>query len=104
MLFHVTMTHTEENCAIYHREMMPGVLEAFENLEALGKELSVKLHYFTLCGPDHVAFVLLEADTLSAVSRYVLSIPMPAKNTIVPVEHLQDTIAMARAATAPAQD
>ncbi len=47
MLFHVTMTHTEENCAIYHREMMPGVLEAFENLEALGKELNVKLHYFT---------------------------------------------------------
>ncbi len=104
MLFHVTMTHTEENCAIYHREMMPGVLEAFENLEALGKELNVKLHYFTWCAPDHVAFVLLEADTLSAVSRYVFSIPMPQKINIVPVEHLQDTIAMAKAATAPAHD
>ena len=102
MLFHITMTHTEENCAIYHREMMPGVLEAFENLEALGKKLNVKLHYFTMCGPDHVAFVLLEADTLSAVSRYLFSIPMPAKNTIVPVEHLHDTIAMARAAAAAA--
>ena len=68
MLFHITMTHTEDNCAIYHQEMMPGVLEAFENLEALGEELNVKLHYFTWCGPDHVAFVLLEADTLSAVS------------------------------------
>ncbi len=104
MLFHVTMTHTEDNCPGYHREMMPGVLEAFENLEALGKELNVKLHYFTMCGPDHVAFVLLEADTLSAVSRYIFSIPMPAKNNIVPVEHLHDTIAMARAAAAPAQD
>ena len=104
MLFHITMTHTEDNCAIYHREMMPGVLEAFENLEALGQELNVKLHYFTWCGPDHVAFVLLEADTLSAVSRYVFSIPMPQKINIVPVEHLHDTIAMARAAVAPAQD
>ena len=104
MLFHVTMTHTEENCAVYHREMMPAVLEAFENLEVLGKELNVKLHYFTMCGPDHVAYVLLEADTLSAVSRFLFSIPMPAKNTIVPVEHLHDTIAMARAATTPAQD
>ena len=104
MLFHVTMTHTEENCALYHREMMPGVLEAFENLESLGKELNVKLHYFTMCAPDHVAYVLLEADSLSAVSRYLFSIPMPANNEIVPVEHLQDTIDMARAATAPAQD
>ena len=100
MLFHVTMTHTEENCAIYHKEMLPAVLAAFENLEALGKELNVKQHFFTMCGPNHVAYALLEADGLSAVSRYVFSIPMPADNRIVPVEHLADTIAMARAATA----
>ena len=98
------MTHTEDNCAIYNREMMPEVLDAFENLETLGKKLNVKLHYFTWCGPDHVAFVLLEADALSAVSRYLFSIPMQQKITIVPVEHLHDTIAMARAAVAPAQD
>jgi hypothetical protein len=103
MLFHVTMTHTEDNCAMYHREMMPAVLEAFENLEPLGKELNVKLHYFTWCGPAHVAFVLLEADALSAASRYLFSIPMPAQIDIVPVEHLDDTIAMARAAAAQAQ-
>ena len=104
MLFNITMTHTEDNCAIYHREMLPEVLEASENLEALGKELNIKLHYFTWCAPDHVAFVLLEADTLSAVSRYVFSIPMPQKINIVPVEHLDDTIDMAKAATAPAHD
>ena len=104
MLFHVTMTHTEDNCAVYHREMMPAILESYENLEALGKELNVKLHYFTWCAPDHVAFVLLEGDELSAVSRYLFSIPMRQKIEIVPVEHLHDTIAMARAATAQAQD
>ena len=104
MLFHITMTHTEDNCAVYHREMAPAVFESFANLEALGKELNVKLHYFTWCGPAHVAFVLLEADALSAVSRYVFSIPMPQKITIVPVEHLHDTIAMAKAATAKAQE
>ena len=104
MLFHVTMTHTEDNCPIYHREMMSGALEAQENLEELGRELNVKLHYFTWCAPEHIAFVLLEADTLSAVSRYVFSIPMPQKINIVPVEHLHDTIAMAKAAAAPAHD
>lgn len=102
MLFHVTMTHTEDNCAIYHKEMAPAVFESFANLEALGKELNVKLHYFTTCGPAHVFFVLLEAETLTAVNRYVFSIPMPQKIQIVPVEHLHDTIAMAKAATGQA--
>jgi len=104
MLFHVTMTHTEDNCAVYKSEIMPAVLESFENLEALGKELKVKLHFFTWCGPQHVAFVLLEADTLSAVSRFLFSIPMRQQINIVPVEHLHDTMAMAKAATAAAQD
>ena len=98
------MTHTEDNCAIYNSDMMPGILEAFENLGALGKELNVKLHYLTWCGPNHVAFALLEADTLSAISRYVFSIPMPQKTNIVPVEHMHDVIAMAKAVTAPSHD
>ena len=100
MLFHITMTHTEDNCPIYQREMMPNVLASFENFEAVCGELNVKLLYFTMCGPDHVAFVLLEADSLSAVSRCVFSIAMRQQISIVPVEHLSDTIAMARAATA----
>jgi hypothetical protein len=104
MLFHATMTHTADNCPNYHSEMMPGVLEAYENLEALGKELNVKLRYFTWCGPDHLAFVLLEADTLSAASRYLFSIPMPQKITIVPVEQLHDILAMARAMRPEAEE
>jgi hypothetical protein len=31
-LFHITLAHTEDNCPIYQREMMPGVLESFVNL------------------------------------------------------------------------
>ena len=104
MLYHVTMTHSEDNCPVYRKEMMPGVLESFANFEALGKELNVKLHYFTTCGPAHVFFALLEAETLTAVSRYVFSIPMPQKIDIVPVEHLHESIAMAKAATGQAQD
>ncbi len=36
MLFHVTATHTEDNCPGYHPEQMPAVLEAAE------KEVSSK--------------------------------------------------------------
>ena len=97
------MTHTEDNCAVYNDGIRPAVLEAFENLNALGKELNVELHYFTWCGPDHVAFVLLEADTLSAVNQYVFSIPIRQKISIVPVEHLPQTVSRAKAARPPTQ-
>jgi hypothetical protein len=40
--------------------------------------------------------MLLEADSLNAVSRYIFSIPMRQDAQIVPVEHLQDTMAMAQ--------
>ncbi len=96
MLYHIIMTHTEDNCPGYDREKMPEVLEAFKNLEARGKELNVKQHYFVWCPPSHVAFLLLEADSLNAVSRYIFSIPIRQDTQIVPVEHLQDTLAMAK--------
>jgi hypothetical protein len=68
------------------------------------KELNVKLHYLTWWGSNHVAFDLHQADTLAAVPRYIFSIPMPQKTNIVPAEHMPDVIAMAKAATASAQD
>ncbi len=102
MLFHVTMTHTEDNCPAYHRETMPAVLDAIQNLETLGKDLNVKLHFFTWCPPEHVVFALLEADELSAISQFVFSIPMLQKSDIVPVEHVRDAMPAFRAMAASA--
>jgi hypothetical protein len=96
MLFHVTMIHSEDNCPVYHRELAPAVMEAFDGLDGLSKELHVKIHYFTWCALDHEAYVLLEGDNLSNVSRLLFSIPMRQDIRIVPVEHLEDTIAMAK--------
>jgi hypothetical protein len=97
------MIHNEDNCPVYHPERMPEVIASFEKLEALGKELGVKQHYFTWCAPNHEAYVLLEADALSPVSRYLFSIPIRHNIKIVPVEPLSDTIDMARAVSAPGQ-
>ena len=30
MLFHITATHTEDNCPGYNRELMPPMLDAIE--------------------------------------------------------------------------
>ena len=75
---------------------MPSVIQAFEKLEALGKELNVKQHYFVWCPPDHVAYALLETDSIGAVSRYVFSIPIRQEVKVIPVEHLHDTVAFAK--------
>jgi hypothetical protein len=53
-----------------------------------------------MCGPTHVAFVLLEAPDLTTVARFVFSVKMKQQIDTVPVELLGDTIATARAATA----
>ena len=45
MLFHVTATHTEDNCPIYHPEKMPEVLASFDRLEGLAEELGVKCQH-----------------------------------------------------------
>ncbi|MEE9167534.1 MAG: DUF3303 family protein [Candidatus Neomarinimicrobiota bacterium] len=96
MLFHVTMTHSEDNCPGYERERMPEILRSFENLKAVGKDLDVKLHFFVWCPPDHVAYVLLEADSLNRISRFAFSIPIRQEIKIVPVEQIEDTVTMAK--------
>ena len=62
MLFHVTMSHTVDNCPIYHKdskEMMPKMIEAAEGLEGMAEELNEKnllpnfkpsgTHFFSHC-------------------------------------------------------
>ena len=97
MLFHITMTHSEDNCPAYNRDKMPEVLNAFENLGNMGEELGVKLQSFVWTPTDHVAYILAEADTLGALNRYLFSIPIPSHTRVVPVEPLADTVTMARA-------
>lgn len=97
MLFHVTMKHSAEDCPAYHREKMPAIMKAFENLEETQNALKVKQHFFVWCPPSHTAYLLVEADNLNAVSRYVFAIPFPHDTQIVPVEHLQETMSFAKA-------
>ena len=52
MLVHLTMTHTPEDCPGYHPESVPALLEAFDGLEAIGKEMNVKAHFICNGAPD----------------------------------------------------
>ncbi len=98
MLFHIFMTHKEDNCPAYHTELMPDLIASLENLEALGKELGVKAHTLLWGAPAHVAFAVLEADNVGAVARYLNSIPLKQDFEITPVVNLDEFVKFGKAA------
>jgi hypothetical protein len=103
MLFHVTMTHSADNCPAYHTERMPELLASLEKLEEIGKQLHVKTQSLTWGAPEHVAFAVLEADSLGAVGRYLNSIALTQDFTITPVQNVSDLIEFGKAAITQAK-
>ena len=103
MLVHVTMTHTPDNCPAYHADRLPGMIESMEKLAGLEKELHVKAHILLWGAPEHVAFAVLEADSLGAITRYLNSIAITQEFRITPVQHLGDIIEFGKEAVAKAK-
>jgi hypothetical protein len=103
MLFHVTMTHTADNCPAYHTEQMPEVIASIEKLEEVGKELNVRAHALLWGAPEHVAFAILEADSLTALGRYLNTIAIPQDFKITPVQNLSDVVELGKAMMAHAK-
>jgi len=97
MLFHVTMTHSADNCPAYHSEKAPGFIASMEKLEGLGKDLNITTHSLLWGAPDHVAFAVLEADSLNAIARYLNSIAITQDFKITPVQHVSEVLEFAKA-------
>lgn len=100
MLFHVTMTHTADDCPAYQPERMPAVIASLEALEQRGRELHVKAHALLWAAPAHVAFAILEADTLGTIARYLNSIAITQDFTITPVQNVSEVVEFGKAAMA----
>ena len=102
MLFHVTMTHTPDNCPAYHTERMPELLASMERLEEVGRETNVTAHALLWGAPDHVAFAVLEAESIGAIGRYLNSIALMQDFKITPVQKVADLVEFGKAAIARA--
>ena len=96
MLFHVMATHTPEDCPGYNRELMPGVVAAVENAEAVAEELNVKIHFFVNGVPEHISFLLLEADNTAVIARFANSFPLRQDFKVTAVIHDRELAAMGR--------
>lgn len=97
MLFHLTMTHTVDNCPGYlPPEKQAEIFAAADKIPEAARELNVKVHFLLQAAPEHVGYALLEADNLMAVSRFVSGFPFRLDSKVAVVEHLQDFIAAAK--------
>ena len=71
MLILATLTHSEDNCPGFNQEIMPNLIKGLETREELAKKHGVKLHGLWSGAPDHVFFVLVEADSSLAIDLFL---------------------------------
>ena len=96
MLFHVTATHSADNCPGYNRELMPPMLEAIEGSGDLAIELGIKVHFMVSAAPKHVSYILLETEDSSRIPLWANSFPYKQEFDINPVMHEERMATMAR--------
>jgi hypothetical protein len=112
MLFHVTITHSQQDCPGRRPEETPELIGPADRLEALGSKLSVTAHsvvWGASCilwaEPEHVAYALLEAASLESVEGYINALtPAGWATRVLPVFTLPGQLAAVRqllAAPAP---
>jgi len=92
MLFHLTMTHTAEDCPGYNPEKMPEIISSAENMEKTAEELNVKVFFYVEGAPEHVSFALIEAENMSQVIGFISAIPIRQDFKVTAVTHLKDLI------------
>jgi hypothetical protein len=85
---------------MYTPEKMPEVFSAWEKFKPLADELGVKVHYMAASAPSHEFFFLLEADSMSAISSLMFSIPIRQDIKVIPVDLIDEAVEMAKSVTA----
>jgi len=93
MLFHVTMTHTPDNCPA---QMPPDKQKEFfdhaQKLAEAAEGMGVKVH-FMVSGAGHTMYALIEADSFDAINMFFTGFKFKQDYQIEPVGHVKDMIA-----------
>jgi hypothetical protein len=90
MLFHVTITHTAENCPGFNPELQAKSLEVGEKIPEMAKESNIKLHFMVSGLPEHVEYALLEAASPSDLAMFLAQYPDKVYVKVTAVEHMAD--------------
>ena len=97
MPIHVTATHSEDNCPGYNMELIPTVLKGLEAREEIAKKHGVKLLGFWSAAPDHVFYLLVDADSAHDVDMFVTeSTPFKQAYRLTPVMAADELVRLAK--------
>ncbi|MCH9036782.1 MAG: hypothetical protein IH860_05640 [Chloroflexi bacterium] len=96
MLFHVTMTHSVDECPGYNREKIPEFVSASEKMDEMAKQFNIKVHFMVNGLPEHVVFALLEADSPLTLAPFLASVPLKQDFKVTPVVHEHEVIELAK--------
>lgn len=88
VLFHVTARHTFDQCGMYNPDIQKDLQAFLPSIQQLCKEHSVKLHYVVTGHPDHVFYILVEAEDSGSLCSVLTAIPMQQEFDIKPVRFL----------------
>lgn len=88
VLFHVTARHSFDQCGMYNEEVRKDLHVFLPLVQPLCEEHSVKLHYVVTGHPEHVFYLLVEAEDSGSLCSVLTAIPMKQEFDIKPVRFL----------------
>jgi hypothetical protein len=71
MLFHVTITHNAAHCPGFNANLVPRAVESLESLDGLADKFGVQVHGLYNALPDHVEFLVCEADSPAVLAMFL---------------------------------
>jgi uncharacterized protein with GYD domain len=71
MLFHVTIRHDAARCPGYNPSLVPRAIESLQDLRTTADKFGVKVHDLYNALPDHVEYLVCEADDPSTLAFYL---------------------------------
>jgi len=77
MLFHLTMTHTPEDCPLYASEEKGAEFRAaLAGLPEAMKKHEIDLRFLLNGAPEHVCYALLEAENMNSLVGFMGAFPL----------------------------
>lgn len=90
MLYHVTATHSPDNCPHYDPDLKEEMQQGMMTVDDVARELGVTIRFMVSAAPDHVFYSLLEADDFTAIQQVLTALPLRQEFTITPVVVLKE--------------
>ena len=82
---------------------MANFIDLADNLDGLALELGIVVHNVFWGAPEHVAYALIEAENIGAISRFVFSFPFRQDFKVTPVQDLKAIVVTGKAMLAKMQ-